>query len=613
MAGLSDWFSQTQYLRARREQGLHPVNEMNRFWILVCGLFCGICVSLTFAYDLFTTQFRDQFQMSAGDLSTVSTVGLVFCYFLLPFSVIFETCGPFLNFMICLVTGVIGTVCLALTFSGTIPGNVATVTIFYAFLNISSGLIDTTYISTLFEVFPRNRGPAVGLAKVMTGLGSTIFACLSTTLFKGNTVGFIYFLCVLITVVSAWASFLVVLPPYYINWWRLRGKSAEEVADLQATRQFYENQSVPARRLFLGYAVVLTMIVFFTVEAPVLAYAKHVPRSAELAVGGVACVLTLCIFLMVLPLRCLGGMDKGAPLDPEPRSIAQVCGVSVVESDVSEGATVEKARPVVGNVAAVNSDSSLSPESGAVSEANSGLDPRYPGSSILDYMKSLDLWLILLYTFCVAPMGIMVSYNGTTISIAKTGRERSHETAALYTAFLGLGNSVGRIAFGMFEAYSQYTKRNPGCRRVLVTASLFVTPALAAMGGLLLLVLPGNMILLPYILVYIGDGFNATVQALIFTCLFEKFHNTLYNMVFMVMAICVVVFNRFLFGMYVDMQHRELNLSASQECNRVVCIQTPFVVATCVAVCGLLIAVPVHLRYARFVARVQNTQKDTPM
>ncbi|KAK7196738.1 hypothetical protein NESM_000613600 [Novymonas esmeraldas] len=616
---VSDWFSQTRYLRARRERGLHPVNEMNRFAIVVCTLFCGMCVSLTYAYDLFTTQFRDQFQMSAGDLSTVSTVGLVFCYLLLPYSAIFETCGPFVNFLICCASGVIGTVCLALTFSGAIPGNVATITVFYAFLNTASGLIDTTYISTLFEVFPRNRGPVVCLAKVMTGLGSTIFACLSTTLFKGNMIGFIYFLGAFIGVVTLCASALVVLPPYYMNWWRLRGKCADDVAELVATRPLYHHKFVPARRLAVGYAVVLTMLVFFAVQTPVVAYVRDVPRSAELAIGAIACVLTLCLFLMVLPLRCLGGMDEPAPSDRELRAMALVYALpasSPEEDDGCDGAAKAVRACDVDASAKLDTDmdtralAERDDRDAASEEDAPGVsarqDPRYGGTTVLDYIKSLDLWLILLYMLCVSPMGIMVSYNGSTISIAKTGAARSGETGALYTAFLGLGNSVGRIAFGLFEAYVQHSKSGAKRCRVLVSAALFVSPVLATVGGVLLLVLPGRVILLPYILVYVMNGFNAALQALIFTCLFEGFHNTLYNMGFMVTVLCVIVFNRFLFGMYVDMQHRRLQLSASQECNRPVCIQVPFIVATCLGASGLLVAALVHVRYARFVARVER-------
>lgn len=600
---VSNWFSQLQYLHARREKGLHPVSEMNRFAILVCGLFCGICVSLPYTYDLYTTQLRDQFELSAGDLSTVSTVGLVFFFSMLPFSVIFEMLGPFTNFVICLAMGVIGTVGLAQTFSGAIPGNVATISMFYAFLNLASGLIDTTYISTLFEIFPRNRGPVVCLAKVMTGLGSTIFACLSTTLFKGNLIGFIYFLCAFIAAVTVCASALIVLPLYYMNWWRLRGKSAEEVALLRATKPLYEFKFVPVRRLIVGYAVVLTMIVFFTVETPVVSYVSHVPRSVELAIGVVVSVLTLCLFLMLLPLRWLGGMNEAAPSDLELRAIALAYEAPASEHDASVGAEVANVMPTGG-------DDTVGMNDSPASESSSRQDPRYPGSTVLDYLKSLDLWLILLYMLCVSPMGIIMSYNGSTISIAKTGNPRSEQTAALYTAFVGLGNSVGRIAFGLFEAYVQHMKGKSGRRRVLVTAALFVSPALATVGGVLLLVLPGKLILFPYIVGYIVNGFNAALQALIFTCLFESFHNTLYNMSFTVMVICVIVFNRLLFGMYVDMQHRKLQLSASQECNRSVCIETPFIVATCLAAGGLLVAGLVHVRYARFVARVQERRPE---
>ncbi|KAL7698450.1 hypothetical protein N2W54_000338 [Lotmaria passim] len=616
----SDWFSQTRALRARKERGLHPVNEMNRFAILVCGLFCGICVSLTYAYDLFTTQFRDQFQLSAGDLSTVSTVGLVFCYFLIPYSFIFENLGPFVNFVICLVTSVVGTVCLALTFAGKIPGNTATITVFYAFLNTASGLIDTTYISTMFEVFPRNRGPVVCLAKVMTGLGSTIFACLRTTFFKDNIAGFIYFIMALCIVVSIWASFVIVLPPYFMNWWRLRNKSPEEVAELEAIKPLYHHKCVPLRRLAVGYVVVLAMIVFFTVEAPVVSYVSNVSRGSEIGIGVIAVVLTLCLFLMLLPLRCLGGVDELAPSEAELQVIGQTYEVprALRGSSSSEG---EEEQAAVGKpaVTVTVDDSLTNPEQialEAVTEVTEETeekpevcqDPRYQGTTVMDYFKSLDLWLILLYMFCVSPMGIMVSYNGSTVSIAKTGKARSKTTAALYTAFLGLGNSVGRMAFGLFEAYVQHRRGRGG--KLLVTSALFVCPVIATLGGVLLLVLPGQVILLPYILVYIMNGFNAALQALIFTCLFEKFHNTLYNMGFVVTVVCVICFNRLLFGMYVDMKHDQLGLSASQECSTPACIQVPFIVSTCLSAAGLIFAGLVHVRYSRYVARVRKQQAE---
>ncbi|GET88428.1 unspecified product [Leishmania tarentolae] len=136
----------------------------------------------------------------------------------------FQMLGPFPSFMVCLTADMIGTVGLAQTLSGAAPGNMETISMFYTLLNVARWLIDTTYVSTLLGVFPRNRGAVVCLAKVMTGLGSTVFACLSTTLLKGGLIRPVYFLCGIVAAVAVCSSSLLVLPLHYLNWWRLRGE-----------------------------------------------------------------------------------------------------------------------------------------------------------------------------------------------------------------------------------------------------------------------------------------------------------------------------------------------------------------------------------------------------
>lgn len=151
----------------------------------------------------------------------------MFCYFTIPYSVIYESMGPFILFWICICTSFIGGLGLILTFHHHIRGTTAILSVFYALLNICSGLTDVGYVTTLFEIFPRNRGPVVCIAKVMTGLGASVLACLSDTIFRNNIVAFIAFLVALCMFVGVWASVTIVLPPYFMNWWRRRGKSRE--------------------------------------------------------------------------------------------------------------------------------------------------------------------------------------------------------------------------------------------------------------------------------------------------------------------------------------------------------------------------------------------------
>lgn len=50
-------FSQTAYVQHRLKAGKPVIDEMKRFRLLVCTLFCSLCVSLVYAFDLFTNNF----------------------------------------------------------------------------------------------------------------------------------------------------------------------------------------------------------------------------------------------------------------------------------------------------------------------------------------------------------------------------------------------------------------------------------------------------------------------------------------------------------------------------------------------------------------------------
>ena len=641
-------FSQTRLLEERKRDNKHPVCELSRFHLLVCCFFCSVCVSLTYAYDLFTTQFRNQFNLSSSDLTIISTVGLVFCYFTIPYSFIFENFGPFITFWLCAIAATIGGAGLAGVFRGQIPGNTATITVFYAFLNAASGLLDTSYVSTLFEVFPRNRGPVVCLAKVMTGLGSTIFACLRTTFFKDNIAGFIYFIMALCIVVSIWASFVIVLPPYFMNWWRRQGKTPEEIAALEATVVYYDSKFVPLPRLIIGYVVVISLLIFFTVEAPVLAYTSNVTHAAKKAIGALTIVLTMSVFLMLLPLRCLGGMDDPAP---EMASLEDSETVSRRRSSDKAGegndlgndfgndlgndfgndfgnddgmvemrtstkdacALLADVEPClderVDNASASEAEAGAEGED-AAKEDHAHQDPRYKGT-IWDYLKSIDLWLILMLFVCYGCMGTLVMYNSSTISVALSGKQRSEQTSALYTAFLGVGSSVGRIAFGLFEAYVQH--QDSENRKILVTMALPFSPALAFLGGLFLLVLPGDVVLFPFILVYLEEGVFAGINALIFPCLFESNHNFLYNISFLVQMCSIISFNLGLFGRTLNNAQKRLGIPLDQDCTVKSCVRTPLIVGTVLGFCGIFVALIIHFRYAAFVRRERARAKQARM
>ncbi|KPA81236.1 hypothetical protein ABB37_03655 [Leptomonas pyrrhocoris] len=615
MLGLAHTFSQTKYVAARSARGLHVIDEVKRFRALSCVLFCSICVSLVFAFDLFSDEFQKRYSLSDGDLSTISTVGVVFCYFVIPYGVLYDYIGPLPLLIIAGVTGFVGCLGLGLIFDGKIAGNTATISVFYAFMNTCSGLFDAASIVTLVELFPRNRGPVIGLAKVMTGLGSSVLSSISRGFFSNNISGFIYFIMALTVAVAVAASFLIALPPYFVNWWRGRGKTEEAIAALTSLKTVYAEKFVPIRRIAYGYVIVACLVVFFTITAPVLAYTK-VSNAGKIVIGVITVVLCLAFWAMAMPIRWLGGVNEPAESGDSFDDTELINGAAVREIDNGGKPQLEVPGEVL-NDSREPLDQPSPSDSRPVADASEleaavieegPQDPRY-GGTIWQTLSRPDIWLLLVAFVCQGALGTIVTYNGSTIYVARTGRSRSAELGSLYTAFIGVGSAVGRIAMGLFEAYVQH--QDPERRKVLVTIALPVAPIVATIAGVLILVLPGDALLFPYILVYFEEGVFNGVRALIFPCIFAAHHGILYNMSFCTNVIGVICFNRFLFGLTVDSQREKMGHTVAQGCTTRACVQTPIIVVTCTAALAAVLASIVHIRYSRFVDKCRRLTTAT--
>ncbi|KAG5490155.1 hypothetical protein JKF63_00274 [Porcisia hertigi] len=599
--GLKHTFSQTKYVAHRAACGSHVIDEVKRFRALVCVLFCSICVSLVYAFDLFSDQFQSRFNLSDGDLSTISTVGVVFCYFVIPYGVLYDHIGPLPLLAIACGMGCIGCLGLGLIFDGKIKGNTATISVFYALMNTCSGLFDAASIVTLVELFPRNRGPVIGLAKVMTGLGSSVLSSINRGFFSNNISGFIYFIMALTTAVSLMAMLLIALPPYFVNWWRARNKTEEQIAALTSLKSIYAQKFVPTRRIAYGYVVAACLVIFFSTTAPMLAY-TNVSQSGRAVIGAITVMLCMSYWIMAMPIRWFGGVNELAE--------QQYSTLDDTESEVV-GANVKKSNILTsGDLLEIDNEPlSTSPLSHVEAVIEDGpQDPRY-GGTIWETLVRPDIWLILIAFVCQGALGTIVTYNGGTIYVARTARPRTAELGSLYTALIGVGSAVGRISVGLFEAYVQH--QDTENRKVLVTIALPVAPIIATIAGVLILVLPGDALLLPYILVYFEEGVFNGVRALIFPCIFASHHGILYNISFCTNVIGVICFNRFLFGLTVDKEREKMGHTVEQGCTSRACIQTPIIIITCTAALAVVLATVVHLRYTRFVARCRKASKNT--
>lgn len=660
--------SQTRYVKGRLVKGLHPIDEVQRFRLFVSALLCSICIAMIYVFDLFTKDFRERFSLSAGDLSTVSTVGQCVCWFVLPYGFVYGHFGPTPLIALAVVVGFTGTLCLALIFTGTIPGTLASITVTYTFMCSSAGLLDSATIVTLAEVFPRNRGLIIGLAKVMTGLGSSMWASLSLSAFHNEVSSFLFFIMTLLVVVCSIALVQIRLPPYFITPWRRRRMDAAEVEALERTKPLYHTKNVPKRRLGLAFLVVFSFIVFFTVATPLKAYTT-VSRGGHIALATITVAIFACFFILCLPIPWLGGVDEpappgdfleqialgqegaaaaasrrrreaaedqeeqqqeeggdegqlmplkakqveeegivtGSPRDEDPgelRAVKSSEDDTVVAADHTAGTAVTYDSGAAATAAEPTSDTKTAV---AVAMENTRQDPRYGGSLKSNLLKP-DVWLLLFGFALQSAIGNMVIYNGSTISVALTGRQRTREMSALYTAFLGVGSACGRLAMGGYEAYVQH--QDPQKRRFLVTMALPLPPIMAVIACILMLVIPGDAILLPYLLVYFEDGFFNAIRAIVYPCIFENNHSVYYNMSFMSSIISIVCFNRLLFGLTVDRQHDRLGFAPGADCNVAACVRVPIIVACVTAAVSAVMQGIVHWRYSRFVTGVRAERRQ---
>ncbi|CAD2222835.1 hypothetical protein AGDE_06430 [Angomonas deanei] len=635
MNWITDIFSQEKVLKERRASGLHVINELQRFRLLVACIYCAVGTSLVYTFELFTPQFTSQFGLTAGDLSTVSTVSVVFHYFVVPYVVVFQKMGPTLLLVITAVTGLVGTLGMALIFDNKLPHSLVVICVFYAIMNTCVGLFDAATVVTAQLTFPRNRGPVLSLVKVMTGLGSSVFASISRNLFRNDIVSFLYFVLAFAVVVAVWSIFTVTLPPYEMNWWRGRGKTEEEKEIMRSLTAVYYSKSVPMRRLAVGYIVGISLVIFFAISSPVVAY-LNVSKEASYGIGAITVFLMLCYFIMTLPIRWLGGVDEPSP------SVVQRSAVSQHERDEpaaeeeeeddlpkkkkadsyeepvkeKEESAKEKAlddaqsvegTPVTTAVQAEVDDGNPFAEYGEDQLVTTYCDPRYP-KTFWEQLRRVDVYLLYLGFILQGSIGVIVMYNAGTIYVARTGEQRSKELSALYTAFLGVGSAVGRISMGLYEGCVQRQKE--GHRRFLVTHALPIPPLIGVIAGVLILVLPGQGLLLPYIMVYFKEGAFYSTCAIVLPSIFATHHAVYYILSSATTVVSVIAFNRLLFGMVVDQQRVKLGYAKGEDCKQRECILTPVIVAICLCAVSFVMLLIVHIRYLRFVRRTEKRKKQ---
>ncbi|KAF8281478.1 hypothetical protein TcBrA4_0090040 [Trypanosoma cruzi] len=160
---------------------------------------------------------QSRYDLTGRDISTISTVGLVVGYFLMPYGFIFDHFGPKPIFILSMVLFPLGALLFALSFRGTIEGSVVRLSVFNAILTLGCTLYDVVYMMTIMSHFPNSKGPVVAILKSYIGLGSAIVGSIQLAFFDGRPDHYFYFLMVLFFVTGAAGFFLVPLPSYHLT------------------------------------------------------------------------------------------------------------------------------------------------------------------------------------------------------------------------------------------------------------------------------------------------------------------------------------------------------------------------------------------------------------
>lgn len=118
------------------------ISEPHRFFIVVLGAYGCMCCSFSYAFNLISGAMQERYNLTQRDLSTITTVGLIFQYFILPYAFLYDYIGPIPICSIMTIYFAIGSILFALCFNGRVQGNTVRLCVFNAFLMGACGLFD---------------------------------------------------------------------------------------------------------------------------------------------------------------------------------------------------------------------------------------------------------------------------------------------------------------------------------------------------------------------------------------------------------------------------------------------------------------------------------------
>ncbi|ORC88540.1 uncharacterized protein TM35_000161780 [Trypanosoma theileri] len=561
---------------------LVPINESRRFASLALAVFSCIGCSIIFCFNLFSGDLQRKYNFTQDALSSINTVGLVFCYAALPYGALFDWLGPRPVYVLAMTLLPIGSLCYALVFANVFTANLVMLCVFNAFMGAGAIMFDLGSLMTVLSLFPSNRGAVVAVAKTFTGLGTAIIGSIQLGFFEGRQDRYFFFLMAFSLVVGILCFFIIQLPPYHLTDYEKKHLSLEVKKERLSTRSLYLTQKPPRIRFIFGVVLAIILMIYLPTQGALVAY-FNLGRKYKIAFAIVAIILVLLYPIMALP-SCSKKRNHFDEQDEMENVLPKTSDISTSAEEVSS----EK-RHHTCNEQEIKTDIDY-------------IAPQYQ-TTFLQSLCTVRLWAIFWAIFTIFGSELVLISNARFILGALSGEPVNTSLNTLLTVLNGVGSGLGRMLMSALEIWTQGKKAE---ERIPITISLFFPTVSIMIAVILFLTLPAAALPLPYVIGALGNGFGAAVIVLVSRTIFAKDSAKHYDFCYLAVMLSAIVLNRFVYG---EWYSREAAKQGSTLCYGKKCVMMPLLFFLGINLTAFFSNVYVHLEYRKFCAKALKEQR----
>lgn len=575
------------------------LSEPRRFFVLFIGALACIGASTSYVYNLFSGRLQEKYALSQSDMATITTLAGVLALVTLPLSSLYDYYGPQPLFIISIIAFPAGAVSFGLAFSDVLGGSVLRFTLFNGLLMVGATMFDIASLMTVMSIFPSSRGAVIAVMKTFIGLGSAIFGAIFLGFFEDDVPAFFYFMSIFVVCISVLSFIFIRLPPYQLTGYEEKHLDEPEKRRRAQTKRAYFEQVPPLRRFLLGFTMVAIFIVFLPTQSTLVAY-LDLGHTYKLAFAIATIVLLALYGLVALPVRWLDGNTGAAAADAsgEAPPAAEDADSEGPYGGATAGHTAAELLRSSQRVSAM-----IAATRGSIAEAAvftlpvideaAHIAPQYQ-TAFWESVRTPELWALSYSLFCMIGAQMVIVINARFIYGALTEEPVSPAQVALLTVVNGVFSALGRCLMSVFEIWTQ--QREPA-DRIPLTAALFVPTAAVLVSTCLLLVVPKQLLLAPFVFAALGNGFTAATVVLVMRSLYARDMAMHYNCTSVAAIASSIVFNKLMYG---EWYTRQAQKQGSTLCIGPECVFVPFVAMSVLLLSSFITNAFVHARYRSY-------------